>query len=232
MPALRVKGIGRTIRKDGGELAVLQGVDLLVEPGEAVGLTGPMDAGWRSLLRLIVGLDPATEGTVELDGAPVERPELRQEVVLASALDPLLDGGAAAAAGVFRLAASRARRVSPAAWGAIVAGAGVSSPAGPWTRCERLRLCVSLAVALAPAHVLLEVEPPIETADDRRALARLLQRVAAEGRGVVLATRDELLLADVATRVLILVDGEVLAEGTPESVLTAAWRKSRGGGGA
>jgi predicted ABC-type transport system involved in lysophospholipase L1 biosynthesis ATPase subunit len=233
MPTLRVSGLGRTIRRDDGDLAVLQGADLAVEPGEAVGVTGPLDSGWRSLLRLIVGLDPATEGTVALDGPAREREELRQEVVLASALDPLLDRGlAAAVTGVARLATSRRRGVRRATGDAIAAAAGVRTAAGPWSRGERLRLCVALASSLAPAHLLLAVEPPLETAEDRSRLAELLARTREAGCGLVLGTRDELLLAAAVSRVLIFQDGEVLAEGTPESVLTAAWRRARQGGGA
>jgi ABC-type sulfate/molybdate transport systems ATPase subunit len=230
MPLLRVSGIGRTVHSDGGELEVLHAVDLVVERGEAVGLTGPLDSGWRSFLRLAVGLDPATEGTVELEGPPRERPELRQEVVLASALDPLLDAAPGCVPRIFRMAASRRRRVRAATWPAIVAGAGVESTRGPWTRGERIRLCVALASALAPACLLLEVEPLLETPEERAALAGLLRAVVAAGCGVVLGTRDELLLAEVAARVLIFLDGEVLAEGTPQAVLTAAWRRTRGGG--
>ena len=87
----------------------------------------------------------------------------------------------------------------------------------PGPRCERLRLCARARVALEPAHVLLEVEPPLERAEERSAAGGALRRILAAGRGVLLGTRDELLLAEVATHVLIFLDGEVLAEGSPES---------------
>lgn len=120
MRALHVRGLGRTIRHGEGELVVLQGIDVSVEPGQAVGVTGPLDSGWRSLLRLIVGLDPRSAGTVELGSSPGVAPaaaardlsELRQEVVLASALDPLLEvASERTIAGIARLMASRRRGV-------------------------------------------------------------------------------------------------------------------------
>jgi ABC-2 type transport system ATP-binding protein len=228
MPALRVSNLGRSVRRDGGELAVLQGVGFAVAPGQAVGLTGPLDSGWRSVLRLIVGLDPATEGSVELEGARPGREELRQEVIFASALAPLLDAGPGVPAKIARLVASRRRGVRSASWDAVVAGAGVASRDGPWSRSERLRLCVALASLLSPSHLLLEVEPALEAAEDRAALGELLRKALAGGAGLVLGTRDELLLATTADRVLIFEDGSVLAEGTPESVLPAAWRRTRG----
>jgi energy-coupling factor transporter ATP-binding protein EcfA2 len=207
---------------------VLQDVDLVVEPGQCVGVTGPLDSGWRSLLRLVVGLDPATGGGVALDGPARGLEERRQDVVLASALDPLLDGDAArTVARLFRLDASRRRRVGATSWNAIVAGAGVAEANGPWTRGERLRLCVALASALGPSHLLLEIEPPLGSDADREAFASLARRASADDRGVVLGTRDELLLAMVAEKVLIFEDGAVLAEGAPESVLAAAWKRAR-----
>jgi ABC-type histidine transport system ATPase subunit len=131
--------------------------------------------------------------------------------------------------GLARLGAARARGAPPPSWPAILEVAAVPAGAGGWTRAERLRLCLALARALEPAHVLLEVEPPLESVEDRRALGGLVRRLVSEGRGVLIGTRDELLLADVAAHVLIFEDGEVLAEGAPEAVLAAAVRRAREG---
>lgn len=115
-------------------------------------------------------------------------------------------------------------------WAEIVSAAAAPPRKGEWTRCDRIRLALALACALEPAHVLLEVEPPLASADDRRTLADFIRRILAAGRGMLIGTRDELLLAEVATRVLIFEDGATLAEGTPDSVLTAAWRQVGRGG--
>jgi predicted ABC-type transport system involved in lysophospholipase L1 biosynthesis ATPase subunit len=227
---LRVSGLSRTIRSGGGELDVVDGVDLELRPGDAVGITGSLDSGWRSFLRLVVGLDPESAGSVALEGRPLDREELRQEVVFASALDPLLDRDLdAVARSLARLAASRRRRVGRASARALIAAAGVGPDSGAWSRAERLRLAVALASALSPSHLLVEVEPPLETDSDRTLLADLLRKVLAGGRGVVVGSRDELLIASVAARVLVFEDGGVLAEGAPETVLTAAWKRVRAG---
>jgi ABC-type histidine transport system ATPase subunit len=131
-----------------------------------------------------------------------------------------------------RLAATRRRQVRPPSAGSVLADAGVSRPQAEWTRSDRLRVAIAVACAVAPSHVLLEVEPPLERKEERRALADLVRRVLATGRGMLIGTRDELLLAEVATHVLIFDDGAVLAEGPPGSVLTAASRRVKGGDGA
>jgi ABC-type hemin transport system ATPase subunit len=236
MPAVRVSGIGRTIRHQGDELRIVQDVDLLLVPGVAIGITGPLDAGWRSLLRLIVGLDPTTSGTVEIVGRPGESPrapvreELRQDVVLASALDPMLDRDLGETArGLARIAASRRRRVRPCSARAIRDAAAVAEgrPAASLSHSERLRMCVALAASLSPSHILLEIEPKMATLDERRLLVAQLRRVLDTGVGLAIGTRDEILLAALAKSVLIFEDGRVLAEGTPESVLPAALAEAR-----
>lgn len=60
---------------------------------------------------------------------------------------------------------------------------------------------------------------------DYRAKARLvaiLRRLAAENRAILLATHDVELAAEVATRLVILADGEVLADGPAADVLASS----------
>ena len=50
---------------------ILRGVDLVVQPGEWVGIIGPNGAGKTTLLRAILGLLPLTAGSIEVLGHPV-----------------------------------------------------------------------------------------------------------------------------------------------------------------
>jgi ABC-type hemin transport system ATPase subunit len=221
-----VSGLGRTVLHEGRELAIVEAFDVVVEPGSAHGLTGPLDSGWRSVLRLIAGLDPRSAGRVDLaPGLAVE--EFRQEVVLASALAPLLERDLGRVVrDLGRLGATRRRRCGRASARALRDAAGVTA-SGPAGRAERLRLCLALAASMRPAHVLLEVEPRPDSHDDRRALLDLLRRICASGTGVLVGTRDEVLLAALARSVTILEDGRVLASGPPESVIPAACALAR-----
>ncbi|HWM75068.1 MAG TPA: ABC transporter ATP-binding protein [Nocardioides sp.] len=59
----------RELRKSYGDLEVLHGVDLAVDPGELVAVIGPSGSGKSTLLHVMGTLDRATSGTVVIDGA-------------------------------------------------------------------------------------------------------------------------------------------------------------------
>jgi multiple sugar transport system ATP-binding protein len=68
MASLGLKGITKRF----GETAALSGVDLHVEDGEFCVLVGPSGCGKSTLLNIIAGLTAQDEGTVMLDGKPVD----------------------------------------------------------------------------------------------------------------------------------------------------------------
>jgi putative hydroxymethylpyrimidine transport system ATP-binding protein len=71
-PKLAAHGVSVTK----GNVRILDGVDLVVEPGTFVALIGPSGAGKSTLLGLLAGLETPDEGTVEKDGATLARPGL------------------------------------------------------------------------------------------------------------------------------------------------------------
>ncbi len=73
---LDVNHVGQTFTKGSGEAGppVLQDVSLTLRSGEIVALLGRSGCGKSSLLRIIAGLSRPTEGSVTLDGKPVDGP--------------------------------------------------------------------------------------------------------------------------------------------------------------
>src|SRR5947209_13742724 len=57
-----------------GELEALRQIDVAVEPGEFIAVVGPSGCGKTTFLRMVAGLEPATTGTILLDGEPLRGP--------------------------------------------------------------------------------------------------------------------------------------------------------------
>jgi phospholipid/cholesterol/gamma-HCH transport system ATP-binding protein len=64
----------RGLRKSFGTLDVLKGVDFRVEPGEIFVVMGPSGSGKSVLLRNIIGLEPADEGEIFINGESIREP--------------------------------------------------------------------------------------------------------------------------------------------------------------
>ncbi|MCB9898941.1 MAG: ABC transporter ATP-binding protein [Planctomycetes bacterium] len=76
-----VCGVSKAFAKGGGELAVLEAVDLTVQDGQFVCLLGPSGCGKSTLLNIIGGFERPTRGSVTIDGEEVARPDPRRVFV-------------------------------------------------------------------------------------------------------------------------------------------------------
>src|SRR5258707_6492731 len=57
-----------------GELEALRQIDAAVEQGEFIAVVGPSGCGKTTFLRMVAGLEPATSGTILIDGRPLRGP--------------------------------------------------------------------------------------------------------------------------------------------------------------
>ena len=72
-PVVRCHGLVKVHDAASGPVAALRGLDLAVDRGEIVALSGPSGSGKSSLLRILAGLDEATAGRVTVDGVEFAR---------------------------------------------------------------------------------------------------------------------------------------------------------------
>ncbi|MEO7557129.1 MAG: ATP-binding cassette domain-containing protein [Acidimicrobiales bacterium] len=207
-----------------GSTEALHGVDLTVRGGEVVALMGRNGAGKSTLLALLAGLRPPAAGTVDLGGsapAKLAARELVRRVGLVPSDPSVLlyertvatecataDREHGLAAGTTRAALDRVQ-------------AGLDDDQHPSDLSEGQRLALALAVVLAPEPPLVLLDEPTRGLDyDAKVrLAEVLRGLAARGHGVVLATHDVELVADVATRAVVLADGDVVADGPAREVV-------------
>jgi simple sugar transport system ATP-binding protein len=75
-PLLRLTGVGKRY----GAVGALAGVDLELERGQIACVLGDNGAGKSTLIKIVAGLHPPDEGTIEIDGEPVRFASPRQAI--------------------------------------------------------------------------------------------------------------------------------------------------------
>ena len=68
---LEIKNLSFTVPSDREQLEIVRNVDLTVEDGELLVITGPNGGGKSTLAKLIMGIETATEGQILLDGVDI-----------------------------------------------------------------------------------------------------------------------------------------------------------------
>ncbi|MCX4677519.1 ATP-binding cassette domain-containing protein [Streptomyces sp. NBC_01433] len=222
-PVTRVDGLG--VRR--GRVEALRRVSLTLAPGETVALMGRNGAGKSTLLATLVGMIEPTSGTVLVGGLAPSRTHPR-EMVRRIGLVPqeprdLLYADTVAA----ECAAADSDAGAPAgSCRALVSELlpGVPDGIHPRDLSEGQRLALALAVVLTARPPLLLLDEPTRGLDyaAKARLVGVLRGLAEEGHAIVLATHDVELAAEVAHRVVILADGEVVADGPTGQVVVSS----------
>ena len=227
---LEVRGVGVTL----GRARVLAGVDLVVEPGTWTAVVGPNGAGKSTLLRAMVGL-VRHDGRILLDGADLGRadPRRRARQVGYAPQVPLLPDGITVRAYVqlgrtpYHSLLAGPRHADRAVVDEALARLDLTALAGRTLRTlsggERQRAVLARALAQQPRLLLLD-EPT--AALDLGHAQQLLETIdglrSAVGLTVVSTLHDLTFAGQYAGQVAMLVDGALVAAGTPRDVLTAA----------
>ncbi|WP_314615676.1 ABC transporter ATP-binding protein [Streptomyces stackebrandtii] len=222
-PLVLAEGLG--VRR--GRVEALRRIDLEVVPGETVALMGRNGAGKSTFLSTLVGMIPPTSGTVRVAGrtphTTTPRELIRQVGLVPQEPRDLLYADTVAAECA---AADADAGAAPGTCRALVSELlpGVADDTHPRDLSEGQRLALALAVVLTGRPPLLLLDEPTRGLD-YAAKARLvthLRALAAEGHAIVLATHDVELAAELAHRVVIIADGEVVADGPTAEVVVSS----------
>ncbi len=208
---------------------ILDDVFLEARPGEVLGLLGPNGAGKSSLLRILAGLRRPDSGTVFLDGTPVERVPRRrlarslaiveqlQEVHEDVTVEEAIALGRTPYRGTFEALGTDDRAAVEHALRATGMGAHRSRSWRTLSGGERQRTQFGRALAQQPRIIVLD--EPTNHLDIRYQLD-ILELLRDENFTVVAALHDLNLAARFCDHIVVLQDGRVCADGTPEDVVT------------
>ncbi|CCG41985.1 ABC transporter ATP-binding protein [Magnetospirillum molischianum] len=217
-----------------GVAKVLHDVDFRLDPGEVVGLIGPNGAGKTTLLRCLIGLAPPSQGDIRLNGRPLadwpSRARAGAMAYLAQSPDchwPMSVERVVALGRLPHLDPWQA--IAPGDIGAIERAIDATDighlrhrPVTALSGGERAR--VLLARSLAVEAPFLFADEPVAGLDPghQMQVMELLRGSANSERATVVVLHDLTLAARYCTRLVLLAEGRVVADGPPGVVLTAS----------
>ena len=195
-PAIVARGIAKAYRSPqaGGSLSVLEGVDFTLRVGEFVSIVGPSGCGKTTLLRIMAGLVPPGQGSLEVLGRVADGPGPERAMVFQSfALLPWLDALDNVAFGLELRNVPREQRSAIAADYLKLVGLSGFEHAYPRQLSGGMQQRIGLARALAVDPAILLMDEPLGAVDalTRSWLQLDLLRIWDETRkSVVFVTHD------------------------------------------
>jgi len=211
-----------------GAVTAVRGVAVDLRAGEVTALMGRNGSGKSSLLWALQGSGPRQSGTVDVGGAdPKAQSPARARALVGLVpqtpadllyLDTVgeeceqadRESGAASTPGARELL----DRLAP----------GIADGTHPRDLSEGQRLALVLAVQLVAAPKAVFLDEPTRGLDytAKRSLVEIVDRLAGEGRAVVVSTHDVEFVALAADRVVVMAAGDVVADGPTAEVVVAS----------
>ncbi len=218
-----------SVSKSFGALKAVDGLSLAVAEGEAVGVIGPNGAGKSSMFNLVTGDVAPNSGRVVFAGTEVTtmKPHARSRLGIGrsyqiphpfanmSVFENLLVGAIFGGGG--REAESYERCADVLRVTGLLDKANV--PARALTLLQRKRLELARALALDPRLLLLDEIAGGLTEPECRELIETIRAIHARGTTIVWIEHIVHALVSVASRLVVMNSGQMLAEGDPRAVM-------------
>jgi subfamily B ATP-binding cassette protein MsbA len=207
----------------------LKGINLHVEPGEAIAFVGMSGGGKSTLVNMIPGFYSATGGQILLDGQPIEEispASLREQIAMVSQSVVLFDDTVAANIAYGDKKPDH-RRIEAAAHAAHLSEMIANLPDGFETRIgdngsrlsggQRQRLAIARAIYKdAPLLILDEATSSLDTESERAVQAALDQLMMGRTTFVIAHRLSTIERAD---RIVVLSGGSIVETGTHDTLL-------------
>jgi len=221
------------LRASYGPIEVLKGVSFSMEKGEIIGLVGPSGSGKSTVLRTLVGLTPATAGSVTIheknidysSGASVRDARDQMAIVfqqynLFQNMSVLKNVTVAP-----EKIKKRPKQEVRAQAEKLLAMVGLADKLNAYpdqlSGGQQQRVAIARALALKPEILLLD---EVTSALDPELVNEVLdtiRRLASEGITMILVSHEMSFIREVADKVIFMDEGEVVEEGPPKQMFDA-----------
>ncbi len=220
----------RGIRKNFGDLLVLDGIDMDVSKGEVVCVIGPSGSGKSTLLRCINLLEPPSEGTVILEDKEITVSKgdldfVRQRVGMVfqsfnlfpnkSALENVTLGP--------EMVLGRSADVCRERGLELLARVGLSSKVDEFpdrlSGGQQQRVAIARALAMDPTVMLFDEVTSALDPELIQGVLNVLKELASEGMTMICVTHEMKFAREVGSRVIFMDGGKIVEQGPPAEVL-------------
>jgi len=230
MPRIVMKDLMKVYRTGKSEVIALRGLDMDVADGELIAVQGPSGCGKTSLLNLVGGIDRPTAGRIEVDGANIVEmtdPQLvkyrREQVgfvfqffnlVPTLTAEENIEVPMRLAA---KAAADRERRTKELLQLVGLENRAVHRP-DELSGGEQQRIAIAVALANDPPLIL--ADEPTGELDTKTGheILELFQRLNQDLHKTAIVVTHDQRVANIAHRILQIVDGKIVGTVTPEQV--------------
>ena len=212
------------LKKSFGDFQAVKGISFSVGKGEVLGFLGPNGAGKSTTMRMITGFIPPTSGTAVICGHDI----LKDPIGAKSALGYLPEAAPSYRAMTvedFLTFIAKARGFSGAAVkervAAVIEKARLANVAkqtiDTLSKGYRQRTCFAQAILHDP-QVLIMDEPTDGLDPNQKFVVREMIKEMAKEKAIIISTHILEEVDAVCTRAIIIAQGEVKADGTPEKL--------------
>lgn len=194
---------------------VLRNLNFQVNQGEAVGIIGLNGAGKSTLLKIITGTTLPTTGSVTLQGRVAAMLELgmgfhpdftgRQNVFMAAQL--------------LGISSQQTHQLMPEIEAFAEIGDYIDQQVRVYSSGMQVRLAFSVATAVRPDILIIDEALSVGDAYFQHKSFERIRRFRDSGTTLLLVSHDKLAIQSICDRALLLDAGQLIREGTPESVM-------------
>lgn len=219
------------LHKRFGDLEVIKGVDLHVQPGEVVCIIGPSGSGKSTVLRCINRLEEPTSGSIIVDGHDIMAKKTDINTVRAEAgmvfqqfnLFPHMTVLANVTLGPVKVR-SMTKKEAEERGMSLLKKVGLADKAAVYPEQlsggQKQRVAIARALALQPKVILFD--EPTSALDPELVgeVLEVMKQLAREGMTMVVVTHEMGFARDVADRVIFIDQGKIQEEGPPDQFFT------------
>jgi energy-coupling factor transport system ATP-binding protein len=208
-------------RYEGNEKFALKNINLTIESGEILAIAGKNGSGKTTLAKLIQGLLKPTSGEVYVNGKRPEPGKSKIGLVFQNPLHQLFceSVNEEIAFGLKNLPKSeKEQRIDTILKEHELFNYRDKHPLA-LSEGERKALALASILAMDPDFLILD-EPTLgQDLFYQQRLKALIKSLAKNGKGIILISHDLEFISTVAQRVILLLDGEIIADGEAEDIL-------------